>query len=104
MGNVEELEDEIISKLKRRSLDDAIKWLEQMKQTIIAAKKGHSIVIYLHCITHDTLLQLIDQLKTDRLKGIIERVLIELLSIGDALRVTLTWSLEEFKKAATYFG
>lgn len=71
---------------------------------MIAARKGQSIVIYIHCTTHDELLHLIDLLKTNRLKGIFERLFIELLSIGDGLRVTFAWCSEEFKKAVKYFG
>src|SRR6218665_2244979 len=106
--NVDESEDEIITKLRKvlenRSADEAIRLLDETKLGIIAARKGHSIVIYIHCRTHDELLQLIDLLKTDILKGIVERIFIELLSIGDTLRVSLTWSSEEFATAATHFG
>ena len=78
--------------------------LQLTHQRIIAVRKGHSIVIYIHCKTHDELLQLIDLLKTGRLKEITEKVFTVLLTIRDAPRVTLAWSLEEFTKAATCFG
>ena len=107
-GNVDELEDDIITQLKRvlerRPLDEAIRLLELTKLGIIAAKKGHSIVLYIRCKTHDKMLQLINFLETNRLKEIVERVFIELLSIGHTLRVRLTWSSEEFIQASTYFG
>ncbi len=108
VGNVDQLEEEIISRLtevlENRPLEEATRLLEITQQRLIAARKGQSIVIYIHCMTNDELLQLIDLLKTDKLKGIIERVFIEMLSIGDALRVSLTWSREEFNRASTYFG
>ena len=106
--NVDESEDEIITKLRKvlenRSADEAIRLLDETKLGIIAAKKGHSIVIYIHCKTHDGLLQLIDLLKTNKLNEIVERIFIELLSIEYAMRVRLTWSSEEFKRVSTYFG
>src|SRR6218665_2511540 len=107
-ANVEEFEDEIICKLTRPlgnlSLDEGTRLLELAKQRFIAAKKGHSIVLYIHCKTPDELLQLIDLLKTNKLKEIVERVFIQLVSIGDALKISLTWSSEEFKRASAYFG
>ena len=107
-ANVEELEDEIISNLTRPlgnlSLDEGTRLLELAKQRFIAAKKGHSIAIYIHCKTQDELLKLIDLLKMDNLKRIVERIFTKLLSLGDALSVRITWSPEEFKRASTYFG
>ena len=107
-GNVDELEDEIITEfrkvLENRPLDEAIQLLDHTKLRIIAVKKGHSIVIYIHCKSHDKLLQLGEFLRTKKLQEIVEKVFIELLSIGDALRVSLTWSSEEFTTAASYFG
>src|SRR6218665_2574507 len=106
--NVEALEDEIIIQfgkvLENRPLDEAIQLLHQTKVGIIAVKKGHSIVLYIHCKTHDELLKLINLLMTSKLKEIVERVFIELLSVGDTLKVRLTWSSEEFKRASTYFS
>lgn len=108
VGNVNELEDEIIRQfrkvLKNRPFDEAIRLLDETKVEIIAAKKGHSIVLFIHCKTHDELLQLIELLKTNKLKETIEKVFIKLLSIEDALMVSITWSSEEFKKASAYFG
>ena|SRR6218665_1102701 len=107
-GNVDALEDEIITQFKRvlerRPLGEAIRLLDETKLGIIAVKKGNSIVTYIHCKTHDELLQLTDFLKTDKLKEIVERVFIEMLTIGDVLTVSLTWSSEEFKRASMYFG
>src|SRR6218665_833570 len=107
-GNVDELEDEIITQfrkvLENRPLDEAIQLLDQTKLGIIAVKKGQSIVICIHCKSHDELLQLIDLLKTDTLKEIVQKIFIELVSIGDTLRVLITWSSEKFKRASTYFG
>jgi len=71
---------------------------------IIAARKGQSIVLYIHCMMHDELLQLNDLLEKNKLKETVERVFIEMLSIGDTLKVPLTWSWKEFKRASTYFG
>src|SRR6218665_3721476 len=108
VGNLDEMEDDIISQLTivlgNRTPDEASRLMELAYQRIIAAKKGHSIVLYIHCMTQDELVQLIDLLKADGLKDIVERVFAELLSIEDSPRVTLVWSVEEFTKAATYFG
>ena len=102
------MEDEIISQLTKvlenQSLDEATRLLELTHQRIIATRKGQSIVLYIHCMAHDELLQLIDLLKTTKLEGIIERVFTRMLSVGDALRVVMTWSLEEFTRATAYFG
>lgn len=108
VGNVDELEEAIISQitkvLENRSWDEATRLLELTQMRIIATSKGHSIVIYIHCTTDDDLLQLTNLLTTDRLKRRVERLFAQFISIGDALGVSLAWSSEEFKKAATYFG
>ena len=102
------MEDEIISQLTKvlenQSLDEATRLLELTHKRIIAARKGQSIVLYIHCMAHDELLQLIDMLEAHTLEEIINKVFSELLSSGDSLRVTLTWSVEEFRKAVTHFG
>ena len=106
--NVDALEDEIINQfrkvLENRPLDEAIRLLDETKLGIITVKKGHSIVIYINCKKRYELLQLTDLLMTNKLKEIVERVFIQLLPIGDALRVSLTWSAEEFKRASAYYG
>lgn len=102
------MEDEIISQitkvLENRPPDEAIRLLELTQLRIIAARKGHSIILYIHCLTHDELLQLIDLLQTDGLKYAIERTFVELLLIRDVLSVSITWSMDEFTGAVTYFG
>ena len=107
-ANIGELEGDIFSQLTKvlenSPLDANARLLELTRQRIVAIKKEHSLVFYIHCKTNDELLQLTNLLETNTLKETVERVFIEMLSIEDALRVSLTWSSEEFTTAASYFG
>ena len=76
-------EDNIIARfkdiLKAKSLDEASRILEDIDLTIIAAKKGHSVVLYVYCRTATELTNLYEMNLSGKLNSIIELVFRQLL-------------------------
>jgi len=76
-------EDDIIARFKdilsAKSLDEASRILKEIELTVIAAKKGHSVVLYVYCRTETDLIDLYQMNLSGKLRRTIERLFSQLL-------------------------
>src|SRR6218665_3434795 len=102
LGNdkdADQSEDDIIFRftdtMSGKSLDEARRMLNKMTkigQTVIAAKKGHSVVLYLYCITKKELMDLYERNLSGTLRSTIQRLFSQLLlcsTIAEHAEVTV---------------
>ena len=129
-------EDDIITRFKDilsgKSLDEASRILEDIDLTVIAAKKGHSVVLYVYCRTATELTDLYEMNLSGKLRSTVEQLFKELLfgsstsehpevtveNLKDVVesafkqlfyrsqleRLTVTLPTEEYKKCRSYFA
>lgn len=101
-------EDEIVARLtnvlRGSSIEESSRILERVQLNIFAAKKGHSIVLYIWCKTMEELLRLHDLLTSGHLKDMVEQLFNQLLNTSQNTAVkSITMNDEEFKLMKLYF-
>ena len=139
LGNdkdADHIEDDIITRfkdiLKMKSLDEASRILKDIDLTIIAAKKGHSVVLYVYCRTATELMDLYEmnlsgklrstieqmfkqlllvpltagyaEVTVENLKDVIEFILTQQLYLSQMKRLTVILPVTEYKKCRSYFS
>lgn len=128
-------EDDIITRftdiLSGKSLDEASRILKEIELTVIAAKKGHSVVLYVYCRTATELTDLYEknlsgklrssveqlfsqlllsstteyaEVTVDNLKEVIECAFTQLLYRSQMNRLTVSLPAKEYKKCRSYFS
>src|SRR6218665_2440759 len=95
-------EDEIVARLTNvlsgSSIEESSRILERVQLNILAAKKGHSILLYIWCKTMEELLHLHDLLTSGHLKDTVEELFNQLLNTSQNTAVkSITMNDEEFK-------
>ena len=80
LGNnkdADHIEDDIIRKftdiLSGKSPDEASRILTEIEMKVIAAKKGHSIVLYIYCRTKTELMNLYEIYSSGKLRSTVEQ-------------------------------
>ena len=131
-------EDDIITRftdvLSGKSLDEASHILKEIELKVIAAKKGHSVVLYVYCRTAKELTYLYEmylsgdlrsiveklfsqllfysttaeymyaEVTAENLKDVVECALTELLYRSQMKGLTVTLPTTEYKKCRSYFS
>src|SRR6218665_543683 len=105
--NVDEAENEIVTRMAKmlieNSIDQPSRIFTLVHQRVIAAKKGQSIVLYIHCKTIQELQELKDSLTSGQLKDSVELWFNSLLVGSQKIALaSLTISDGELWKIQTY--
>ena len=103
-------EDEIVARIANvfsntcKSFEESSRIWKRVKLKLIAAKKGHSIVLYIWCKTMEELLRLQDLLTIGHLKDTAEQLFNQLLTLSQKVTLKdITMDDEEFKQMKLYF-
>ena len=129
-------EDNIISIiadiLSGKSLEETSRILKKTELKVIAAKKGHSVVLYVYCRTDKELMDLYemnlsgtlrstierlfsqlllcstttehDEVTVENLKDVVECAFTQLFYRSQMKRLTVTLPAKEYKKCRSYFS
>ena len=95
-SDADRTEDDIITRftdiLSGKSLDEASRILAEIELKVIAAKKGHSVVLYVYCRTATELIDLFESHLSGKLRNTVEQLFRQLLlgsSAAEYLEVTV---------------
>jgi len=131
LGNdkdADQIEDEIITRfkdiLRDKSLDEVNRIMEDIDLTIIAAKKGLSVVLYVYCRTTTELTNLYEVKLSGKLRSTVQQVFKQLLLLASSpaevtveklnnvyelyrsrmKKLTVTLTMAEYEKSRSYFS
>ena len=99
--DADQTEDDIITRFKNilsgKSLDEVSRLLKEIELTVIAAKKGQSVVLYIYCRTARELMELYELNLSGTLRNIVERIFSQLLLLGSTTTEYAEVTVENLK-------
>lgn len=74
-----------------------------IKQRLLTAYRGNSVLLYFHCLTFEELQRLAGLTVEGSLKKTVEDVFTQLLNSETNVAISLRWSEGDFERSSTYF-